>query len=198
MLARFHEVTVLHPGGERLPILLDADRQPIPWINAYLIKRLRPRLSVVEDILGGHINGALTKIVKVLPLEVAQTFLKARIHAVHDVGPGMCIHDFQMAPCPRHLQCTVNRDEYIWLKRDTSRLDELKRQAAVVYVNLQNVQMQMHGEALVEPDWLRHLHFRYAQLMAQLATLDFKERDLVRYAGEGGCNDKSDPGELEN
>ncbi|KWO58912.1 tyrosine-type recombinase/integrase [Burkholderia territorii] len=46
MQVRFHVVTVMHPGGERLPILLDAERQPIPWINVYLIKRLRPRLSV--------------------------------------------------------------------------------------------------------------------------------------------------------
>ncbi|AOJ75920.1 MULTISPECIES: tyrosine-type recombinase/integrase [Burkholderia] len=46
MQVRFHVVTVLHPGGERLPILLDAERQPVPWINAYLIKHLRPRLSV--------------------------------------------------------------------------------------------------------------------------------------------------------
>ncbi len=46
MHTRFHVVTVLHPSGERLPILLDAGRQPIPWLNAYLIKRLRPRLAV--------------------------------------------------------------------------------------------------------------------------------------------------------
>jgi integrase len=46
MHARFHVVTVRHPGGERLPILLDAERQPVAWVNAYLIRRLRPRLSV--------------------------------------------------------------------------------------------------------------------------------------------------------
>ncbi|WP_439684317.1 hypothetical protein MNJPNG_01875 [Cupriavidus oxalaticus] len=38
-------VTVQHPDGERLPILLDADREPIRWINEYAIQRLRPRLS---------------------------------------------------------------------------------------------------------------------------------------------------------
>ena len=46
MNARFHVVTVLHPSGERLPILLDAERQPVIWINVYLIQRLRLRLSV--------------------------------------------------------------------------------------------------------------------------------------------------------
>ncbi|MGC2965715.1 tyrosine-type recombinase/integrase [Paraburkholderia aspalathi] len=46
MRARFHVVTVRHPNGERLPILLDGDRQPIAWINSYVIRRLRPRLAV--------------------------------------------------------------------------------------------------------------------------------------------------------
>ncbi|MGF6634895.1 site-specific integrase [Paraburkholderia sp. MM6662-R1] len=41
----FFVVTVRHPGGERLPILLDADRQPVVWINLYILKRLRRRLS---------------------------------------------------------------------------------------------------------------------------------------------------------
>ncbi|WP_367394842.1 tyrosine-type recombinase/integrase [Cupriavidus sp. Agwp_2] len=45
MHARFHVVTVRHPDGERFPILLDADRHPISWINEYAILRLRPRLS---------------------------------------------------------------------------------------------------------------------------------------------------------
>ncbi|WP_333980124.1 site-specific integrase [Burkholderia orbicola] len=45
MANRFYVVTVRHPEGERLPILLDADRQPIVWINLYIIRTLRPRLS---------------------------------------------------------------------------------------------------------------------------------------------------------
>jgi len=48
---RFHVVTVLHPGGERLPILLDADRQPVAWINAYLIRRLQiTRYEALEQL----------------------------------------------------------------------------------------------------------------------------------------------------
>lgn len=59
MCARFHVVTVLHPGGERLPILLDAERQPIPWVNAYLIQRLRPRLSVNSLVKTLYVLGYL-------------------------------------------------------------------------------------------------------------------------------------------
>jgi hypothetical protein len=153
---------------------------------------------VVADIMNGHISGAVTEIAKVLPVEVARTFLTARIHAVHDVGPGMCIHDFQMAPCPRHLQCTASCDEYVWLKQDFSRSDELKRQAAVAYISLQNVQIQIAEQALVESDWVRHLRSRYDQLMTQLAALNFFETDLERYLGEGGGDDKGNSGKLKN
>lgn len=59
MHTRFHVVTVLHPGGERLPILLDVERQPIPWVNAYLIKRLRPRLSVNSLVKTLYVLGYL-------------------------------------------------------------------------------------------------------------------------------------------
>lgn len=36
---------VRHKGGERLPVLLDADQQPIVWINLYLLKHLRHSLA---------------------------------------------------------------------------------------------------------------------------------------------------------
>lgn len=149
--------------------------------------------QVVTDIMNGRISGAVPEIAKVLPVERAHTFLSARIHAVHDVGTGMCIHDFQMAPCPRHLQCSANCDDYIWLKHDASRTGELKRQAAVAYMSLQNVRMQIDERALVEADWLRHLRIRYEQLMTQLVAFDFGEADLVRYIAEGGGNAEGDP-----
>jgi len=45
MAIRFYVVVVVHTDGERLPVLLDAERQPVAWINAYIIQRLRTRLS---------------------------------------------------------------------------------------------------------------------------------------------------------
>ncbi|QQX84790.1 tyrosine-type recombinase/integrase [Cupriavidus necator] len=59
MHARFHVVIVRHPDGERLPILLDASRQPIGWINAYAIQRLRPRLAANSLAKSLHILGFL-------------------------------------------------------------------------------------------------------------------------------------------
>ncbi|TCG02715.1 tyrosine-based site-specific recombinase CMGI-7, partial [Paraburkholderia steynii] len=38
---------------------MDRERQPIPWINTYLIKRLRPRLSVASLIKTLYVLGYL-------------------------------------------------------------------------------------------------------------------------------------------
>jgi len=56
MSAQFHVKTVLHPEGERLPILLDANRHPVVWINLYIIRHLRARLS----------SNSLVKITRIL------------------------------------------------------------------------------------------------------------------------------------
>jgi len=153
---------------------------------------------VVAGILDGGIRGRIVDTVKVLPVEVARTFLEARIHAIHDVGPGMCFHDFQMVPCGRHLQCTCDCDEYIWVKEDQERAGDLKRQAASAYINLRTVQKREQNGGLVQPEWRGHLQIKYEQLMTQLSTLDFYEADLVRYIEEGHSDGQNDSGELED
>ncbi|MGO4575366.1 hypothetical protein AB4Z48_04885 [Cupriavidus sp. 2TAF22] len=46
--------------------------------------------KVVEEIKGGRMQGHVVESVKALPAEMTRTFFLARIHAIHDVGPGMC------------------------------------------------------------------------------------------------------------
>ncbi|QQX84792.1 integrase [Cupriavidus necator] len=137
--------------------------------------------QVVQDVLDGRVGGQIGEIAKALPREVARTFLTARIQAVHDVGPGLCIHDFQMSPCERHLQCTANCNDYVWIQADEAKAQELKRQAAVAYLSLHAVKVRARSQSLTQADWYRHLMTRYQQLMKQLATQGFHEADLVRY-----------------
>ncbi|WP_244816430.1 integrase [Caballeronia sp. Lep1P3] len=142
--------------------------------------------QVRKEIFGGHMKGAVVDTARALPADRAQMFVLARVHAVHDVGTGMCLHDFQMSPCPHHLRCTVDCDDYVWREADVERADELKRQAAVVRISLETAGKRAK-EGLVAPDWFTHLQSRYEQLMGQLTTLGFTEADLVRYI-EGGSN----------
>lgn len=121
---------------------------------------------------------------------MAKTFLTARIQAVHDVGPGLCVHDFQMSPCERHLQCTAKCEDYLWIKGEAARAHELKRQAAVAYISLHAVTARARSLSLMHSDWYRHLETRYGQLMEQLATIGFHQADLVRYVEEYGSAEK--------
>jgi len=57
MTPAFHVVMVRHPSGERIPILLDSDRQPITWINMYLLMRLTPRLASSSQEKALHVLG---------------------------------------------------------------------------------------------------------------------------------------------
>ncbi|MEM5440497.1 integrase [Paraburkholderia diazotrophica] len=140
--------------------------------------------QVVSEIMGGRMRGVVPDIANALPADRAQTFLVARIHAVHDVGAGMCLHDFQMSPCPRHLQCTVDCDDYVWVEGEIERVEELKRQAAVVSLSLETTR-ELANDGVLAPLWLTHLQSKYIQLMTQLALLGFHETDLARYIKGG-------------
>ncbi|WP_367394844.1 integrase [Cupriavidus sp. Agwp_2] len=142
--------------------------------------------QVVKEVLEGKLAGGIVEVAKALPLEVEKTFLAARIKAVHDVGPGLCVHDFQMSPCERHLQCTAKCDDYLWIKGEEARVHELKRQAAVAYVSLHTVTARARSRSLMQSDWYRHIATRYDQLMKQLATIGFHQADLVQYVEESG------------
>ncbi|MGO4413946.1 integrase [Cupriavidus sp. KB_39] len=152
--------------------------------------------KVIEEIMGGRMQGQVAEQIKALPAEMTRTFLAARIHAIHDVGPGMCIHDFQLSPCERHLQCTANCEDFLWINGDEARRDELMRQAAVVQVSLRTAVDRSKGVP-ARSDWYRHLKHRYAQLMQQLATLGLGEADLRPYLDEGDRHGKADPGKRE-
>jgi len=141
--------------------------------------------QVVSEVMGGRMRGAVPDIASALPADRAQTFLAARIHAVHDVGAGMCLHDFQMSPCPRHLQCTADCNDYVWREADIERIDELKRQAAVVSISLDTTR-ELANDGVMLPDWITHLRSKYVQLMTQLAPLGFGQTELERYIAGGG------------
>lgn len=149
--------------------------------------------QVAEEVMGGRMQGKLVEEMKALPAERMRTFLAARIHAIHDVGPGMCIHDFQLSPCERHLQCTASCEDFLWISGDEERCEELKRQAAVVHLSLRTAS-ETGRNTHARSDWHRHLTHRYAQLMQQLAALGLGEKDLRPYLDEGERHGKANQG----
>ena len=91
----------------------------------------------------GLVGGLLAEQIKVVPIEVQDAILKARIQAVHDVGTGICIHNFSRTPCERHLQCSADCKDYVWAKDDKSRMEEQKRQYALTVLTRKNAEKHL-------------------------------------------------------
>lgn len=96
--------------------------------------REKRALMLREEIKNGNVGGKFAKQIQLIPLQVQDAVLKARIQAVHDVGTGICIHNFAQTPCERHLQCSADCNDYVWVKEDKARLHEQKRQYALTLI----------------------------------------------------------------
>ena len=69
-----------------------------------------------DDIKKGMVGDQLAEQIKVVPVNVRDAILKARIQVVHNVGTGICIHNFSQAPCERDRLCSADSKDYMWAK----------------------------------------------------------------------------------
>ena len=147
--------------------------------------REKRALMLRADVKKGLVGGQLAERIKVVPLEVQDAILKARIQAVHDVGTGICIHNFSQTPCELHLQCSADCKDYVWAKDDKGRLDELKRQYALTAQARENAEKQLaSGKPKKSADWLAHNDKKLKTLAAQLADNGVKLFDPEEYLNE--------------
>jgi len=147
--------------------------------------REKRALMLREDIKKGLVGGQLAEQIKVAPVEVQDAMLKARIRAVHDVGTGICIHNFSQTPCERHLQCSADCKDYVWAKDDKGRLDEQKRQYALTALARKNAEKQLDSaKPKKSADWLTHNDKKLKTLAAQLADNGVEHFDPEEYLNE--------------
>ncbi len=144
--------------------------------------REKKALMLRADIKAGLVGGRISEQVKKLPIDLKDAFLAARIHAVHDVGPGICIHHFSQTPCERHLQCSADCNDYVWVRGDEGRKEELKREYAVTFVARETVEERAKskkpGKSL---DWLVHNDKKLDVLAKQLSDYQIEPFDPVIY-----------------
>jgi hypothetical protein len=147
--------------------------------------REKRALMLREDIKKGLVGGQLAEQIKVIPVELQEAILKARVQAVHDVGTGICIHNFSQTPCERHLQCSADCKDYVWAKDDRDRLEEQKRQYALTVLARQNAERQLNSDRPKKSaDWLVHNDKKLKTLAAQLAANGVEHFDPEQYLNE--------------
>ncbi len=144
--------------------------------------REKRALMLREDIKMGLVGGHIAEQLKIVPVGVQEAFLKARVNAVHDVGTGICIHNFAQTPCERHLQCSADCVDYVWVKEDSGRLEELKRQYAMTITAREIAEERSKSsKPKKSADWLTHNEKKLKVLSRQLVDNGVAEFDPKAY-----------------
>jgi len=147
--------------------------------------REKRALMLREDIKAGRIGGLLADQIRALPVSLQDAVLDARIKAVHDVGTGICIHNFSQTPCERHLQCSAECKDYVWAKGDVGRVEELKRQYAMTVVARDTAELNTHSnKPRKSADWLAHSEKKLRVLSTQLTDNGIDSFDPYEYLKE--------------
>jgi hypothetical protein len=151
--------------------------------------REKRALMLREDLKQGKVGGKIAEQLQKIPIVVHDAYLAARVKAVHDVGAGICVHDFAQTPCERHLQCSADCKDYVWAKDDKGRIDDLKRQYALTKVARDTAEEKsQQPKAKKSIDWLKHNDKKLNILTKQLAdngVLEFNAHEYLQEVGDG-------------
>lgn len=140
-------------------------------------------LMIREQLKNGDAGGILAEQIINLPIGIQDAVLQARVQAVHDVGTGLCIHNFSQLPCERHLQCSADCKDYVWIKDDKQRLEEQKRILAMTVQAQETVYQQMQSKRVKKSlDWELHNKKKINVLTEQLqqnGVVDFDPKAFL-------------------
>ncbi len=144
--------------------------------------REKRALDLREKLKAGKAGGRLAEDLKHIPIHLQDAVLAARVNAVHDVGSGMCVHNFIQTPCERHLQCSADCDDYVWVKGDKGRKEELKRMFAITFIARETAKNKS-GEKKPKKsvDWLVHNDKKLKTLLKQMEDYGIEPFDPHEY-----------------
>lgn len=144
--------------------------------------REKRALQLREDIKAGKVFGRLVDKIMAIPVSIQNAVLAARVNAVHDVGPGICVHNFIQTSCSRHLQCSAECDDYVWVKEDGGRKEELKRLYAMTITARKTAERNaMSDKPKKSIDWIAHNDKKLKVLSKQMIDYKIEPFDTDSY-----------------
>ncbi len=123
-------------------------------LRAY--KHLSPaeRVAVVREALQrGQLRGRLAQMYFALHDDVRDVFLEDQLQAVHVTPFGVCVHDFKVEPCPKHLNCLKHCRDYL---HDTADPNERRTLIQLEMSTSQVLDQAKSQQALGEHDLSEH------------------------------------------
>jgi len=113
-------------GADQLDIALWSGRKSTSQNRAYDHLSANEILGMVREALGEEGEGlGPVAPAKVQPPTTRAEFAKLAVPTAHFTEYGVCVHDFAMLPCPRHLDC-LNCDDHVCVKGDKARTSRIQ------------------------------------------------------------------------
>lgn len=149
--------------------------------------REKRALLYQQKIREGKIGGAVAENYVRLPVEYQETYLKAKITGVHDVGTGMCTRNLSQAPCPNHLECHAKCSDFSWEKNDWSKREGLLRAFHVEVAMYEKALAKSHSARPGESgQWISHSKKKIDTLIDILDAYEVDTDSLIKALQEKG------------
>ncbi|OZO04551.1 integrase [Pseudomonas sp. IB20] len=135
--------------------------------------REKRALIYQEKVREGKIGGSVADNYMQLPVEYKETYLKAKITGVHELGTGMCTRNLSQSPCPNHLECHAKCSDFSWEKDNEAKKAGVVRAFEVEVVQYENAvaksQSNRQGES---HQWIAHSQKKIETLTAMLVDFE--------------------------
>jgi hypothetical protein len=146
--------------------------------EAYRFETADEKCERIKDgVRTGDIRGYVSEVYFSLPEGGCDVFLESQVQSVHLTPMGICIHDYSLSPCDRHLNCVRGTcPDYLRTKgdqRERNNLREVLRNTKAALISAQDEVKSENGN--LASAWVRHHEETIAGAEAALAVDDDME-----------------------
>lgn len=117
-------------------------KKSVASLSPYMHLTEKEKINLIKrEIKDGHLQGEIVDMYINMVEEDREEFLQSVVPSVHVTHLGMCVHDFNIKPCPQHLQCVKGCGSYLFdpaNAQQRTRVKDLLNQT-------QNVRRRMDG-----------------------------------------------------
>lgn len=157
-------------------------------LQAY--KHLTPdqRLATLKAALkAGRLKGQIAEMYFSLKEDVRDVFLEGQLQAVHVTPLGLCVHDFQVTPCPKFLNCVKDCEDYVLDTANAGHINNLVQLQVRTQLTLdQALQQRAKGELDVSENWIAEAQATLTGVQRILAAASAQPLTAVRpFTGKG-------------
>jgi hypothetical protein len=140
---------------------------------------------IQEGIRSGEIRGHLSELYFSLPEEERDVFIESQVESVHFTPMGICVHDYSLSPCDRHLNCVRGTcPDYLRTKGNQKERNNLIQIVRNTESSLKRAQAEAQANnGNLAPAWVKHHQDTIAGAKTALAIdddLEIKDGAMIR------------------